>query len=301
MKKLMNKIFLVVLAVMTFGCSDPDNSIYDVFDGMTHGAVIRTLNTGSLNFNLFDLASTWDITVETQDEEFGALLSQMVVYVSYTDNKDDGSDNNKSEVVLATVPASEFTPSANGLPSTDLLYTLADMVSGLGLAEGQYNGGDTFNFRLELHLTDGRTFSAADGSGSLQGSYFQSPYVYRAGMLCIPASPITGDYEIDMQDSYGDGWQGSAVVVTIDGASTSYSVADLYTSGLGGARNDPQYVANSVTVTVPEGTSTLLFEWVNGDYPSECTFQITTPSGATGIDAGPSPAAGEIALFLCDE
>ena len=106
-------------------------------------------------------------------------------------------------------------------------------------------------------------------------------------MLCIPIVPFSGDYGISMQDSYGDGWNGASIRVTIDGVATDYTIDD-------GS-------AGSATVTVPDGTTTLLFEFISGAWDSEVTFIITTPSGAIGIEAGPSPIAGEIALFLCDE
>ena len=73
-------------------------------------------------------------------------------------------------------------------------------------------------------MTDGRIFSADDASGSLQGSYFQSPYLYNAGLLCIPETPFPGDYVIDMHDSYGDGWNGASVSVEIDGVTTHYTL-----------------------------------------------------------------------------
>ncbi len=305
MKKIINKFILIVLAVSTFSCSDANNAIYDVFDGVEYGAIIRTLNTGNQNFNLFDLSSSWDITIETQDEKFGALLSQVVVYVGYTDNKDDGNDNNRAEVVLNTIPASEFTTRANGLPTTSLMYTLNDMVTALGLASGQYNGGDTFNIRLEVVLTDGRTFSAADGSGSLQGSYFKSPYVYQAGMLCIPDVPFSGDYVIDMQDSYGDGWQtttgdgGPGITVTLDtGVVLEVGLCTPYEASTYACVND--YSSGSDTITIPAGT--LSADWYfPGDFYGEISFQIYAPSGNLIADVGPGTGAGPIALNLCDE
>lgn len=307
MRKVINKIVLVVLLALTINsCSNnPNNAIYDVFDGIEYGAIIRTLNRGSQNFNLFDLSSTWDITVETQDEEFGALLSQMVVYVGYTDNKDDGVDNNRAEVVLSTIPASSFTISSNGLPSTSLLYTLNDMVTALGLSSGQYNGGDTFDIRLEVQLTDGRSFSAADGSGSLQGSYFKSPYLYQAGMLCIPDVPFPGVYVIDMQDSYGDGWQtttgdgGPGITVTLDtGVVLEVGLCTPYEASSFACVND--YSSGSDTITIPVGT--LSADWYfPGDYWGEISFQIYAPSGNLIADIGPGTGAGPIALNLCDE
>ena len=101
MKKITNKIIVVLLAVFTLGCNDdPDNAIYEVFDGQTYGAIVRTLSGGNDNYNLFDLTSTWGVSVETQDEQAGALLEQLNWYVGYNDNKDDGIDNNKSDVLL---------------------------------------------------------------------------------------------------------------------------------------------------------------------------------------------------------
>ncbi len=304
MKKSINKIIILAFALATtISCEEPDNAIYDVFDGQTYGAVLRTLERTSTNFNLFDPSSTWGVVIEEQDEEKGDLLQKVDLYLSYTDNKDDGVNNSKPEILFASYAKSVFTTSANGLPSIAVSVTLAEAVESLGLSSGQYKGGDTFNFRFEVVLTDGRTFSSADASGSLEGSYFQSPYVYLAGMLCIPASPFTGDYKIDMQDSYGDGWQGSKITVTIDGNSTDYSIPDLWTVGSGNSAEvgTSQYTDATATVTVPDGTSSLSFSWTSGDYPSETTFQIYAPSGNLVADGGPSPTDGEIALNLCDE
>jgi len=296
MKKIINKILIAILLFASVSsCEEVDNPIYDVFDGVTHGAVLRTLERVNSNFNLFDPNSEWRVVVEEQDELKGGLLSNVEVYVSFIDNKDDGIDNSKPETLIGTISSSEFTTSSNGLPTTNIGYTLAEATSVLGLSGGEYNGGDLFVFRLQANLTDGRNFSADDASGSLQGSYFKSPYQYEAGILCIPSVPFSGDYKIDMQDAYGDGWQGSHITVTIDGVSTEYSIPDKWMGG------DPPFDARTEIVNVPDGTSTLLFEWTSGSYPGECTFQIYAPSGNLIAKGGPSPIDGEIALNLCDE
>lgn len=287
MKKTINKIVVIALALLTFSCSDPENPIYDVFDGLSYGAVIRTLERGSQNFNAFDTSSSWDITVEVQDEKKGELFSDVKVYASYKDIKDDGVDNNRAETLVATIPASEFTTGDNGLPTKKLEYTLSELLTALSLSDGQYAGGDTFTMRLELNLSDGRSFSAADGSGSLQGSYFQSPYSYQIGMLCIPATPFTGDYKIDMVDSFGDGWNGAAITATIDGTSTDYTISSGATA--------------SHTINVPDGTQTLVFTFVSGAWDGEASFKIYAPSGNLIADVAAPPTAGPIALNLCNE
>lgn len=299
MKKIINKLLILAFAFSTvISCKDPDNAIYDVFDGVTYGAVLRTLDRVSTNYNIFDLNSRFEIVIEEQDQEYGGLLDKVNVYVNYIDKTDDGADNNKAEVLLKSIAASEFTTSANGLPTTTIAATFSEALAALGftIGDGNYNGGDEFNFRLEVVLTDGRSFSADDASGSLQGSYFQSPYAYNVGILCIPDSPITGDYVINMQDSYGDGWQGSKIVCTIDGVEYYAFLLSQYEPG--GA----PISAGTATITVPAGASTVVWSFVAGDWPSEVSFQIIGPNSGNVIgDFGPSPVEGELALNLCNE
>jgi len=297
MKKFKNKIILAFLAVAALvSCdSDPDNAIYEVYDGLTHGAVLRTLERVNSNFNLFDESSEWEVVIEAQDEESGNLLSKVDVYVSFTDNQDDGVDHSRPEVLVTSFSASDFTTSANNYPSTHIKSTLGETLEALGLLVGEYTGGDTFNYRLVYVMTDGRSFSADDASGSLQGSYFQSPYLYQAGLLCIPDAPFPGDYKFNLYDSYGDGWQGSNVTVTIDNVDTVVAIPDYWSTGEG------PYKEYSMTVNVPDGASTLVFTWNAGDYPGECSYKIYAPSGTLAAADGPNPTKGEIALMLCKE
>ena len=277
-----------------------------VFDGQSYGAIVRTLGGGNDNYNLFDLSSTWGVEVETQDEQAGALLEQLNWYVGYTDNKDDGVDNNKSDVLLSSVAASDMTPSSgNGLPSTSVSFTLAQAVAALGLSDGEYNGGDTFDYRAEVVLTDGRTFSAESGSGSLQGSYFSSPYLYQAGMLCIPDVPFAGVYTVDMQDTYGDGWQtttgdgGPGITVTLnDGSVQEIGLCSPYETLAFDCF--PSDTDGTQTITIPVGTTSAVWNFP-GDNWGEIEFQIYAPSGNLIASYTAGSAAGEIALNLCDE
>lgn len=283
MKNLFTKIFAVIAVVGLASCEEVDNAIYDVQDGVTRGAAIRTLEVVSGDFNVFDPSSAWEIVVEEQDEEFGGLLSEINVYASYTDALDSGAS--VAESMIGSVSASEMTTSANGLPSTTLRYELGEVASLIGAS---YTGGSYFTFRLEAVLTDGRTFSADDASGSMQGSFFSSPYAYKSTILCIPDMALPGTYTINMQDSYGDGWNGGFIQANMDGTTVDVTL-DSGSSG-------------SATVDVPAGTTSLVFTWNKGSWDSEVTFQILGPNnGSTIASGGPSPAVGEIALNLCFE
>lgn len=304
MKKIINKIAIFTVALLTLNCSDPDNVIYDVLDKTTYGVAVRHLELTNLNYNIFNLESAWDVTVEVQDETKGAEFKELAVFVTYKDNKDDGVDNSKTETLIATVPASDFGKSEANLPSTRLKYTLSTVLNKLGLSEGQYFGGDDLTFRLEARLNDGRTFSAADGSGSLQGSYFKSPYQYKATILCIPEKPIPGDYKIEMTDTYGDGWQtsesngGKGITVTLnDGTVIEVGLCSRYDPRPNCTANES---AGTATVTIPEGTESA--EWnFPGDKWGEITFKIYAPSGNLIADYGVNSPAGKIALNLCNE
>ncbi len=287
MRKIKSFIILVALSLAAIvSCSDPDNAIYDVFDEVSTGGTLRTLERISSDFNIFDLNSKWHIVVEEQDAQKGGLLSKVDVYVSFLD-RTPGNDNSTGEVLVGTFDRSVFETGANGLPVTDIQTTFGESLAALGLEDGDYNGGDIFNFRLELVLTDGRTFSSDDVGDGIQGAYYASPFSYNAGIQCVPDVPFAGPYKIDMQDSYGDGWNGASISVVIDGVETKVTLDD----------GD----SGSQTVNVPEGTQTLEFLFNSGDWDSEVTFQIYTPSGNLGIDTGPNPVVGVFGLNLCNE
>jgi len=279
MKKQLNKIVLLLLSVVVLSsCESDDKAIDQVFDGVEYGAVLRKLEIVSASYNLTDLNSAFTITVEEQDEEYGALLSEVDVYVSRSGN----------EAMAFSVPASAFTIGDKGLPVTTISVTLGQALTALGLGSN-YDVGDVYGIRLSLKLTDGREFSAASASGSLQGSYFASPFYYTAPILCTPKP---GDYVVDMQDSYGDGWQGDGIKVTFDGGPRDAEVVyiDMLSSYDGGP-GCCSWTASTETLNVPVGTEGFAWEYMGDSYPGEVSFQIYAPDGSllgafAGIGAG---------------
>ena len=146
--------------------------------------------------------------------------------------------------------------------------------------------GDSFILTWELITADGRVFDSWSPSvcTELTGSNCQLSWIVECGQVILEPAQ---DYIIDMQDSYGDGWNDAAIRVIVDGVPTDYTLDD------GGS--------GQTIVTVPDGTSTLAFEFVSGDWDSEVTFTITTAKGNVIASGGPSPDEGAITLDLCDE
>ena len=282
MKNKLFKLMTFSLAIFMVACQESDNAIDKVFEGTTNGAIIRTVSLNSGEFNSYDLNSAFDVDIEVQDVENGGLMEKVNVYLQFKGN----------EVLVSTLTASSFTTGPFGLPRANVRITLSEAVAALGLSSSQYTGGDALPVRLELVLTDGRIFTDKDGSGSLQGSYFSSPYKYNTVIKCIPTSAVAGIYTIAMIDSYGDGWNGASVDVTIDGTTTAYTVT-----------SDQGSNATHV-VTIPAGSSTMSFAYTNGAWDSEASYTITYTkldgtSPQTALSDGPSSAGGTKVLSVC--
>jgi len=282
MKNRILKLMTFSVAIFMVACQESDNAIDAVFDGTTKGAIIRTVSLNSGEFNSYDLNSAFDVDIEVQDEQNGGLMEKVNVYLGFKG----------TEVLATSLTASSFTTGPFGLPRANIRVTLSEAVAALGLSSSQYTGGDALPVRLELVLTDGRVFSGDDASGSLQGSYFASPFRYNTVIKCIPTSAVPGIYTIAMVDSYGDGWNGASVDVTIDGTTTSYTV----TAAQG---------ANAThVVTIPAGASTMSFAYTNGSWDSEASYVISYTkldgtSPQTALSDGPSSAGGTKVLSVC--
>ena len=106
----------------------------------------------------------------------------------------------------------------------------------------------------------------------------------------LQPSTIVGDWVLDMQDAYGDGWNGASVTFEIDGVGTDYVLDDFCLDGC---------VTGTVTITVPAGSTTLRFFYNSGAWDSEVTFQIIGPTGTEVGSYGLSPAAGEFTIDAC--
>lgn len=284
-----NTLTILIAATIgiTISCSSDEKTIDRVFNDVERGVVLRTLHATN-TFNFFDPNDDrfkFELGVEEQDQENGDLLSEVRIYQQFNDNTDDGADFSTDEVLIATIAKSEFGMSEFGLPTYSTEYLLSEALDFSNLDSGSYNGGDTFVYRLEAELTDGRVFSTDLGGTVSGGSFFSSPYTYTVGIKCIPVTPFSGDYELTMADSFGDGWNGAKITVTIDGVATEYTIDD-------GS-------AGSATITVADGASSLKFEFSGGDFDEEVTFSITDPFGNEAAAGGPSPPDGEIFLNIC--
>ena len=283
------KILCCSLLVVSFSCQESDNTIDNVLAYET-GAILRTISVENAVLNASDPSSSFIVTVEEQDEEDGALLQEVNVYVQLRDLTTDYTTAATGDLLAKTIAASEFSTGPLGLPRTTVNLTFAEAAAALGLSldeQNGYNPGDVFIVKLELVLTDGRIFGASSAAGIITGGYFSSPFQYNALLTC---SPMPGTYVIDMYDNYGDGWQtgnyAHGVSIDIDGVVTEVAMCSQWGTYefVCVPTADGYYAQGTVEVPVGTGTANWSFE---GDQYGEIAFVVTAPDGSIAF-AGPS-------------
>jgi hypothetical protein len=280
-----------------------------VVDGTERGAILRTVSIISNQIPIGSVDSRFAVEVELQDVENGALVSSVEVYVGFRDNTvaPGGTDLDAAEVLAATLDPSTFETGPFGLPRFSYEITLPEMIAALPITDADVDGSDQFTIRFELVLSDGRRYSFEDNTGTLTGSFFSSPFLYTAVVVCPPKAPTAGTWTVEMQDDYGDGWQpttgdggGPGLVVTL-------SDGTVYEIGLCTPYEDPGYdctdglSSGTATFDVPAGlTGPATFDF-KGDYWGEISFQIITPNGNTVADIPIGTEAGLIDIDFCKD
>ena len=193
-------MLLAVGALVFNSCSTDDKVVDDVFDGTTNGAVLRTISLISNEIPIGLDSAIFSVELEEQDNQDGALLESVDVYVSFSDGSPDEGDSTGAaagEVFLMNIPASSWsTDTPFGLPRYTLTITAQDFINTVGLSGfDAIFGGDVFTTRLELNLTDGRVFSDFNAGGIITGGFFASPFRYNTPVVCpVEEAFFTGEY-----------------------------------------------------------------------------------------------------------
>lgn len=298
------KILVSLLIILSFNsCKQSDNVIDTVFAFET-GAVLRTIDVVSNTLNSSNDASSWEVVVEEQDAQDGALLKSVGVYVSIRDLTPDNGTTVKSDVLLKTIDASAFTTGPIGLPRASISATFGEAAAAMNLAPEDYFPGDLFVFELRLELTDGRIFGASSAAGIITGGYFSSAFKYNALLLC---SPEPGVYRVVMHDSYGDGWQtnggsgGNGIQVNIDGTIVEVGMCSPYEASPYDCTGPASlaFFDAETTVTIPAGTETATWDFP-GDQYGEIAFEVYGPQNQLLLEVGFGEGTkGLLPITLC--
>ena len=292
--KINYKIFtvLAITSLMFISCDEGDAVVDDVTSGTERGAILRTVNVTSNELPIGVAEGFFGVELEVQDSDNGNLVTSIDVFANFRDETpDNGKGATTPEAMVESISPSTFTTGEFGLPRFSYEVTLPTLLSTTGVSESDIDGGDQFRVRFELVLSDGRKFSFDQNSGTLTGSYFSSPFLYSATIVCPPTPPTAGDWTIDMVDAYGDSWNGAQLVITLDGTENIFEV------------DGAEATASTETLTVPTGSEVISIQFVSGAFDGEVEFTITSASGNVIVSqesySAADPAAGVELINYC--
>ncbi|MGH1383261.1 hypothetical protein [Kordia sp.] len=292
-------VALSAICLAFYSCKDDDTLPVDFDDLINTGVPFATEITtnGSTNVNKLDpSSSSFSKDYQLISPAGGTDISKVDVYVSIA-----GQNVTAPEALLSTVDASSFTASATGgYPEVNISYDGASIIAALGINAADLEGGDTFDYRLALTNPQG-TFSDVSANFDNQSA----DHTFSSTVVCDSPTLPAGDWVIDMQDSYGDGWQPTTGNGGGAGITVTLSNGTVFELGLCTPYEAPGYPcttglsAGSTTITIPAGVSG---DWTfNGDFWGEMSFQVYGPSGSTVATGTAGSGAGPIALNLCNE
>jgi hypothetical protein len=296
MKNLFKYTLGIALALVLGACESEEKVVDFVFDNTVNGAFLRVLENDQIIVN-GDSSSTAGVSVEYagQDDE---LLKNIEFSLSYS-----GVAGNIGPVILSTVTPDQMGRGQFNNLKTDFFYTLGSALSALGLSLDETTGGDKITLDMRVNLTDGRTYGPGDANGNIGaiGGWYSSPYSSPASFVCVLPS---GEWKIDMVDTYGDGWQtttggGGPGLQMLTAAGTVFAEVGLC-SDYGGSEYNctADSSSGSVTVNVPAGTEVVAW-YFPGDYYGEIEYTITAPSGIEAAVADGSIGILELAFDPC--
>lgn len=196
----MKNRYFIALAFLCINCSSDEKTIEVVINDIERGAVIRTLSVNYAEFHPGDLTSTFNVDLEEQDLENGDLLNEVDVYIRFLDNTVTTGNSSTPEVLYKTFTASDFTTGPDDLPRTNLSISYQEALEATGLTENLVECKDQFLVRLDLKLTDGRSFSHGDSSSDIIAfdTFFSSPFCYTINVVePIPEDAFTGIYNME--------------------------------------------------------------------------------------------------------
>lgn len=216
MKNIFKYISLLTISLVLFqSCDEGDQTVDFVFDNVTRGATLKTIEIVSPNFDFGDPSVEWSVLVEYRDHLDGTNLSEVGIYVTHI-----GANGASPEAFVKTIPASDFTgngPAPEMFPQGELKASLTEVLNALGFSEGDYEATDQFVMRMDLVLKDGRTFTNNASGNVTGGSFFSSPFQYSAQFFCnlTDASLFDGNWVVTV-DTWADYGAGDLVPVIPD-------------------------------------------------------------------------------------
>ncbi|WP_147415909.1 hypothetical protein [Ulvibacterium marinum] len=249
-----------LLSVGLISCEEDEKDPMQVHLDEANKAPYVRIQTNARVLGASELpTSSFDATVEA--------LENNVASWDVTVTLEQGGEAAAGPAALTTVTS---------FPS-DFSFTYPEIATALGLGDiSEIVGGNVLRFLGTATGTDGRVVTQDNLSGSILGQAEQlQAFNFIVTVDCSPISDVSvgGTWNIDIFDSFGDGWDGAFLTFTVNGVDTVFTIA-------GGSEGN-------FTIDVPAGAE-LFIRYTSGAFEEEHTFTLTSPEGPYG-DFGPNP------------
>ena len=314
MKRITTYLFsLSLIAVTLLSCKDDSLIAIPDWESGVHGYGLLTSDP-AIGFSTANASATIDVNFKWKSIDKLNTVTNIDLYVTFNEEYTD-KDGNKAvashggaqgKKVKSITPqaASEFGSFSISQEEVYNVYSSSSFDYGFGAgsqavysdplgkgrgASKKFVPGDTFRVTWVLTTEDGRVFDS--WSPSVCTEFPEANCAIDWGVTCATSiQSRTGDWSISGTDAYADGWNGASIDVYVDGAVfASFTVTGA---------------ANSATITIPAGSSSMYFSYNKGSYDSEVGVTIKNPAGntlLTWVAYDAARAQGEMLLDLCKE
>jgi hypothetical protein len=200
------------------------------------------------------------------------------------------------DVTVTTKSDSDRTISVAVDPSSTATSDQYAISGGLTIPAGTFVGTLLITSNFEALPDEGSVnlvLNLTDVSGSNDIKLANSTLNVELFREC-PSAPTAGVWTVNMEDSYGDGWQ-TTTANGGPGITCTLSTGEVFEVGLCTPYESspfnctPEFSSGSATITIPDGVESA--EWFfPGDFWGEISFTIVAPSGnvvASGGGTGP--------------
>ncbi len=295
MKKIL--LFLTVVGVAITACTDKSTFRNPSHHQLENGAFARFVNENAIAPNQ---VLDFNISQDIFDANGNIESYTLTVYANLS----------------GSLKIAEDFLTIDSFPAT-LNLTSESIAAALGVNSSIFDYGDIFKFVAKATRNDGVVFYGQNpsydpdtgtvGLGNTEGQLTNVP-AYKNAMtfdflLFNDCPPVPGTYELVLHDSYGDGWQGKGIKITIDGVAQYHVLCDYWgnvdqDNGCYPVPGDPSGNTYSTEVIVPTGTQSWIWKFLGDAYPTEVSFELYDPSGLLIYEIA-APEEGQLYVINC--
>lgn len=132
------------------------------------------------------------------------------------------------------------------------------------------NFGCTYDSTMFITVNDNATLFAGNDTTICEGNTINlAPTLNNGSGLC--------NYELLLEDSFGDTWNNNTLTITVGGVATNYTL---------GNQNGGDWVM--FPITIPNGENVTVTFNANGNWVGECEYTLTDEDGAIIVHNGPN-------------